>query len=889
MNIERLKRAYENNQMQEALLEATALINRVKNTGKLSCLKACLAKLEDEYSFYIVVRILDYGLMYQYSSFIERIAYKRYPSLWTLSWNIDDYIDKGRTLEVAELLKNGIESGQFGLYDDTAAVRIIFAYVQVLTELKRYEEAERWLSKVQDINGEISHEKWGYYYLETGERGRAKQHFLQGLSHQESGYKCYAMLSHLEGAEGNHKAGLRLLEEGESAFGMVPVILMERIRRLRDLHRWEEMMNDIAKLEAWIPDSFYSHYVAKLKADYFYEQKEYGVLASLLQSESSLKDLPYRSIKPQGESRRLLLNPIIQQYNYCVPASLSMILQYYGEKKSQEEIADKIFDRSGSKLSKTIEYWEKEGYNCRYITADIETIRCCIEHGVPILLSVNIGLYSHVHVITGYDDRIGVIYIQDANTLDTMMISYEDYKDSYLITNYLGIIGVPPKDSRDLHLVGETEDAYYRQLFTYLERMDQDAEYISEMLAFLQKHRDHPYTRLYIIKHLHDDLTKAIFIGAVQEMEQTGVDNDAVYLHITNGFLNFGMIEQAIEAIGRVKKQSGGFYQFLQGRISYEQDHFYESVRHFKQALKTAADDSLIWSYLAVSYLFNQECSAALEASTIAYGNHNDDLFIIFNHCKVLMGNHLYEEALQVLAADTDIADDSAYKHFTLAQIYESLGRTSLAVASARKTISLDCQFSDAYILLADLLESKQEKTGNIESILLEGLERVQDKQGLYIRLAHLYLEYGQYDKGLEQLERGMAEYPDYALMYIQYGDTLMEMGNKAEALAFFERYRAFFKNDVEYLINAGLCLLYQTDDYEVVDQGLAFLEEGLEIIENDWEETLNIYLKTVIDQRMTGRGIEFLTRMAEQNNHLASAFLTYKEMLMNDLDNSRC
>ena len=42
--------------------------------------------------------------------------------------------------------------------------------------------------------------------------------------------------------------------------------------------------------------------------------------------------------------------PIVQKDNYCVPTSLEMMLRIWGEKRTQDEIAEFIFDMTGSKF-----------------------------------------------------------------------------------------------------------------------------------------------------------------------------------------------------------------------------------------------------------------------------------------------------------------------------------------------------------------------------------------------------------------------------------------------------------------------------------------------------------------------------------------------------------
>ncbi|WP_042346664.1 C39 family peptidase [Bacillus massiliigorillae] len=888
MNLEQIRIHFKDANYNKALDEVLDIVNKLKKVKKFSLLKNTILAIKDEQTLYMLIRILDYGLMYQYSNFLARIAYKQHQSLWTLSWTIDDYIESGKTLEMAHLLGSRIDEGELEQYPKEIREKIYFTYLQVLLELKRFSEVKELLNKMHADSGSSLDDKWGYYYLEKGERIEAKQYFWQGRHHAEYGHKCYAMLSHLAALEGNHEEAYDFVQEGIATFGEMPNLLMERIRRLRDMSRQEEMISDIEQLVHWIPDVFYKPYFLKLKADYLYEKEEYDALNNLVVTEISLKDSPYHSIQDEGTKHKLHINPVIQKSNYCVPASLSMILSFYGEYRQQDEIADCIFDKVGSKLSTTITYWESIGYTCNYITADLTTLKKCIDNGMPILLSVNVGLFSHVQIVTGYDEHLEVVYIQDANTFETLLISFEDYIDTHLITNYLGIVGVPQAQFNELQILSTEDHLYYRSLFEYLELIEKDEKmYLKKLIAFLEQYWNHAYTKLFIIKHLHDEDMKQLFNKAIEEMEEKMAHNGTVCLHIVNGYLNFGHVEEAKEIIKRVqKKQMNGFYHFLQGRIAYEEERFEDGIQHFKWSVKADADDVLTWSYLSLTYLYNQELQAALEASYMAYENHNDDLFIILNHCKVLMANNLFEEALQVFIMNPQVPDNDAYKSYTLAKVYLGLGQLTNAVTNLRKALTLDSQFTNAYLMLAKLLDEEMNDQEEAEKVLLKGMEQADEQEEIIIQLGQLYLDQEKYDIASEQFQKCMMQFPEYSFGYVKYADTLVDMGLKEEAHQLYDQYYNEFNNDIEFLINAGISFLYKCEDEYKKEKGITFLEEGIEIIENNWEEPLNVYVKTISENKFFERGIAFLTKMINQHHSLAFAFQTYKGMLLEDMTN---
>lgn len=878
MNVQLLERYYKNKQYNKGLEIVLHTIKDLKVKGKFSAVKELMRHLENEYAFYIVIRFLDYGLLYHYSNFLARYAYKKFPSIWTLSWNIEEYIENGQVLEVQKLFEKKMKQGELNQYPLEIKEKIQFSYIQILIELNKFHQAERLLQSCQqEVNV-----KWGYYYLEKGNRERAKTFFLQACQERDSGYKSYMMLAMIEGMEGRAKQGLQFIEQGEEKFSDVPGLLMEKIRRYRDLREFESMMQCIEKLETVIPDHFYRSYLIHLKADYYYEVGNIEQLQLLL-DQPSLKESPYQHMKTQGERKMLHVNPVIQKSNYCVPACLQMLVAYQGDEKHQDEIASHIFSGTGSTMPHTIAYWESIGYECIYMSADLSTIKQCIQHELPILLCVDIELASHVQIITGYDDKIGVVYIQDPNTADTLKITYEDYEKTYYMTSYLGIVGIKGNSMYSLDFLTKEDDVYYRQLYHYSELLDQDAErHLPEMLSFLQKNATHPHTKLYIIKHLHDNQAKALFDQAVSEVEQAGVKNDAVYLHVGDGLLAHGEVEQATFMIEKVKqKQHNGFYHFLKGRICYEQDNYEEGIEQFKIALKQDYEHHLTWSYLSLCYCFNGDMQEALEASMIAYDSDTSDLFIVLNHCKILMDNHLFEEALDVLMQAKEVHGHEAAYVFTIGKVYNALGKMDRAIECLKHAIQLEKSIYYPYLLLADILEFEKDDVKGTEHYLLLGTNNVLEKQEVYCRLGVLYMNCARYEEALAQFGQCMKEYPTYSFAFLKYSEVLLEMGNKAEAKRQILQLEQQFNEDVEFLINAGLTLLYHKN----VEEGLRFLERGISLLENNWEEPLDEYGKMISEHALFNRGVDFFTKQIEKQAKLTFVFLTYKAMFLHEMN----
>ena len=104
---------------------------------------------------------------------------------------------------------------------------------------------------------------------------------------------------------------------------------------------------------------------------------KFADLQKLLKEEKSLKESLYHNLEKIRMEKKVHLPivPIVQKDNYCVPTSLEMMLRIWGEKRTQDEIAEFIFDMTGSKFSDTVSYLEELGYEYRYFKGMKRIIR----------------------------------------------------------------------------------------------------------------------------------------------------------------------------------------------------------------------------------------------------------------------------------------------------------------------------------------------------------------------------------------------------------------------------------------------------------------------------------------------------------------------------------
>jgi ABC-type bacteriocin/lantibiotic exporter with double-glycine peptidase domain len=100
-----------------------------------------------------------------------------------------------------------------------------------------------------------------------------------------------------------------------------------------------------------------------------------------------------------------------QEENYCGPASLSSILNFYGRSFHQEEIAQDVFNAKlkGALTVDLLNFAKKSGFNAKFYRGSIENVKKNIEANRPLILFLNLGSeflpVRHYLVVVGFDEN----------------------------------------------------------------------------------------------------------------------------------------------------------------------------------------------------------------------------------------------------------------------------------------------------------------------------------------------------------------------------------------------------------------------------------------------------------------------------------------------------
>lgn len=896
--ITQLKSLYEQKQFYQALDLLNAEISRLKSL-RFTELKKELEKVESADDFKFLLKCTDHFLMYNYSAFLVRNAYRRFPNLLTASWFCEELLDNGKPFEAEDMITKAISECTMNIYENESLERAYFSKIRCLLEMKRFKEVEDLLEKLKESPRPIE-DKLGFIYLQMGNRDKAEEYLRIGLDDKERGRYCHLLLSDLYSSNGHFEKALKLIEEGEKRFPETPVFKLEKVKRLRDLGKPKEMLDIIQHLNERIPGHVYQKYFQHLTERACYQLEDFTKLETLIQSERRRTSLFIRK-KEDGELTKLNIRPIVQKSNYCVPASLEMILSYYGMNMTQDEIAGHIFDLTGSRLSTTVDYLEGLGFTCRYFIGNKDLYIKLLKRDIPILLSVDFEHSSHVQVMTGYDSRFDFYHIQDPNILEGIYMSSEDLQKANLVTSYMSIVAVPKEKAAEISFLSSEEDSYFRTLHDLGEKMEGDeAKFKEPFFQFLQENIAIPYSPIYVIKHFSFEEYAEFIKDCAEKLLQQYPDNDFFNLHVAQAYMRLSSMERSEEQLAKTtRKTFSPLYHFLKGRIALYYDKNTEAVTHLRNSLQLDPDQYYTWSYLALAYLYQNDIAHAEFFSNISLQHAPDDRFVRVNHAAVLIGREDYANARQLYNSLIKEAPKDAHAWYERARLDQKMGKLRKALRGFLMTIKLDKEVPYAFLAAADLYEYEFDQVEKAKEILQSGTKTANSSQ-IYVRLGDLYKEQQEWENAANAYQTCINLNPDERFAYLGMAETIADE-DTGKAVQYLKSHAKHFEQDSEFLINGAGILADLAKEEEnslpLLEEALTLFENGMNYIHSNLYDALEMYVGMVEGTPLIERAINFLREKStkypgmielkcflgtlhEEKHHYSLAIEAYKSAL---------
>lgn len=861
----------------DGLQEINKEISYIKEMNTLSYVKNWLASIPSHKEFDILIRLTDEGLMHQYSSFLIRYAYKRFPNMRTISLYCDELIDERKILEAEQLLKGSLEEVSKEEIDADLLAKTYFTLVRCLLEMKRNEEALFYMHKAEEYSAGAVFDKWGYVYMHTGEWEKAEEQFIAGKQHKGCEELSTYLLSQLYANKGEQKRALQLIDDAIVKFPQVPYFHFEKVKYLLDLGKYKEMLAVIDNINNKLPHHAYEAYFVHLRAEVLYKMNNFVDLQVLLKEEKSLKESLYHNLEKNsgGKKVHLPIVPIVQKDNYCVPTSLEMMLHIWGEKRTQDEIAEFIFDMAGSKFSDTVSYLEGLGYEYRYFKGNEENYKRLLDKGIPVLLSIDIEHASHVQVLTGYDDTLLAFYVQDPNFIEPVIVEYSKLQERYRYTGCLAITFVPKAEKEQLSFLSDEENRYFKSIFSLTDHLDeQDKEGISQLVRFLKETSENPNTWLYTVKHLDVEVDKEFIFYCIEKLTDRFPNSDFVKLHGAQCFIRLQDLEKAGQMLASVeKKNNHALYHFINGRYAFEQENYMEAISSFRSSLQLDADQPIAWSFLALSYMYIDQFEKALQFSQVAL-ERSPERFTLTNHGLILIDLERYEEAYEIFNDLLKEYKNEAHVWYERARCAHQLGKLHLAIKGLKVAIHLDSNAPYIYTKLSEIYESDLKDEKSTKEILLKGIENCEDKAPLYVRFGDYHFQNDSLEEAEILYKRALEENNED--VYSHFGLTQVYMAKEQynEAKQYILGIEKHIEKSQDFLMNAGMVLwdaeVELGGNEEELKVALSKLESGIKQGDHNVASALDEYVNRIKGTVFVQRGIAFLRTLQKERNEVS-------------------
>jgi ABC-type bacteriocin/lantibiotic exporter with double-glycine peptidase domain len=146
-------------------------------------------------------------------------------------------------------------------------------------------------------------------------------------------------------------------------------------------------------------------------------------------SESVRRDL----LAGRSQGRYLAGVPFVPQADrYCGPASLAMVLRYWGEAVDQEEIGAALYLPSArGTLNLDLEFYaRRRGFRAEGFRGTLAQVKAEIDHGRPVIVFQDQGIgplaFPHFLVVIGYDDTRELVLAHSGVT-ENRLIPYREF------------------------------------------------------------------------------------------------------------------------------------------------------------------------------------------------------------------------------------------------------------------------------------------------------------------------------------------------------------------------------------------------------------------------------------------------------------------------------
>jgi tetratricopeptide (TPR) repeat protein len=480
---------------------------------------------------------------------------------------------------------------------------------------------------------------------------------------------------------------------------------------------------------------------------------------------------------------------VTQKRNYCGPASLELVLRSHGIDVDQDDIAPQVKKDRGSSILAMTGYLESHGLETRRFEGDAQRFRRCIELGLPVIVEEEYSISSHVAVVIGVDEGLGLLYVQDPMTHVTSERLLRLQGTLGAMYRNAAIVAVRPDDAERraaLDAAGVVDQPHLRIVDSCAEQAitDDFEEILRRCNRALELVEDYPlawYRRL-----------QALWMQAVRVRTGNNLSRFSVELRRS-----------------RVRYHDQEWPHLLHAAYLMDDGRFEEALIELEHALRIDPHDSNTAQDVAECHMQAGRRDEATSAFWKALSIDPTHVRATENFAAHALDGGDVELAAHLAACALEMAPHNPFNHLTDSRVARAQGRDDDALASARRCVEVGENYVHGPLHLASVLAGLADpaaqdeattiyldlskkfpywfeprwrgarrleragRAGDAVELLLAGLEVAQDDPVDLVRpLVEILVEAGDVDRAVEMAERFASQRPTVGLLEVLW-DTL--------------------------------------------------------------------------------------------------------------------
>lgn len=438
-----------------------------------------------------------------------------------------------------------------------------------------------------------------------------------------------------------------------------------------------------------------------------------------------------------GNTRRTRLQAfpsVTQLRDHCGPASVELCMRFFGTTAEQVAVAREIkHPDGGTPVHKMRRYMDAAGFHTRRIEADLPRLQVILDAGIPVIIEEDYSTTRHVAVAIGYDDRRGILEVQDPMTHEVRETPYAELGKLREFSNHGALVAVPAARTdliEALDRAGALECAYIsttdRAWAAHDDGLDADADRLVDEAIALHE----PYELAWVLR----------FVRA-----RDRYDRERSQAHEN-------ALAEVLGAILRLWPDDEWPQQFL-GRVRDVQGRTGEALAAFERARDRDPDDPSNWCAIGDCKLALGDRAGAREAFEQAL--RRDPAHTRSNENLADMAFDAGDNSLAAVLNDCarELAPRNAFNWHVYARILARRDALDDAIASYARAIELRPESTGFAVEHARLLARRgrvDEAIANLETLR----EQRPDDTFVLMSLADLAFMHGRHDTSLAACAR---------------------------------------------------------------------------------------------------------------------------------------